>query len=148
MRQAGASAGVLDLGGNLLVFGAHPGTEIGVVDPNRPDRLLATLPVVDAAVATSGQYERFLEIDGRRFGHILDPRSGRPVPAGLSVTVIARRAILADALATAAVVLGAEAGRILLEETPQVEGILVVTDESGRHRLMSTTGYEGLPPAR
>ena len=70
MRRAGVSGGLVDLGGNLLVFEEGPAGQVGIIDP-------------------SGQYERYLEIDGRRFGHILDARTGWPVPGGLSATVVA-----------------------------------------------------------
>ena len=141
MRKSGATGGVVDLGGNILAFGQGPGHQVGIVDPTRDDRLLATIPLADASVATSGQYERFLTIQGRRYGHILDPRTGRPVPAGVSVTVVADKAILADALATAAVVLGMEGGLALLERTPGVEGIIVNVDGDGVLDLMTTSGF-------
>jgi thiamine biosynthesis lipoprotein len=147
MREAGARGGMMDLGGNILVFGLGPARQVGIVDPRGDDRLLAALPLTDAAAATSGQYERFLDIQGRRFGHILDPRTGWPVPSAMSVTVVADRAILADALATAAVVLGPKAGLALLEKSPGVEGVLAVSDDGVRLRLMTTTGYVALPDA-
>jgi len=141
MRQNGATGGVVDLGGNILAFGQGPSHQVGIVDPTREDRLLATIPLADASVATSGQYERFMTIEGRRYGHILDPRTGRPVPAGVSVTVVADKAILADALATAAVVLGMELGLDLLEGMPDVEGIIVNVDDDGVLDLVTTSGF-------
>ena len=70
----------------------------------------------DAAVVTSGTYERFFELDGVRYHHILDPKSGMPVSNGLaSVTIVGTRSDLCDALSTACFVLGEEAGRALLE---------------------------------
>jgi thiamine biosynthesis lipoprotein len=141
MRQNGATGGVVDLGGNILAFGQGPGHQVGIVDPTREDRLLATIPLVDASAATSGQYERFLTIEGRRYGHILDPRTGRPVPPGVSVTVVSNKAILADALATAVVVLGMERGLALLEGMPGVEGVVVSVDGDGVLDLMTTSGF-------
>ena len=76
-------------------------------------------------MATSGQYERTVTAAGRTWGHILDPRSGRPAPAGVAFTVIATAAIEADALATAAVVLGTDRGLALLEKWPGVEAVVV-----------------------
>ena len=109
------------------------------------DQVLATLPLTDGSVATSGQYENFLMIDGVPHGHILDPRSGLPVPGGLSITVLADRAMIADALATAAVVLGPESGLRLLESQPGVEGILFVRGEDGKTRILTTTGLVDSP---
>ncbi len=128
MARAGATGGVLDLGGNLLVFGHGPEPEVGVVDPDDPGAMLLTLPLSEGSVATSGQYERFVSVEGRSLGHIIDPRTGWPVPAGISATVLAPRALRADALATAVVVLGRERGLALLENTPNVEGVIIGAD--------------------
>ena len=125
MRRAGACGGVLDLGGNLVVFGEGPGREVGVVDPDDPQSLLLVVPVAEGAVATSGQYERFVAVDGQAFGHILDPRTGWPVAPGISATVLAPQAMWADALATAVVVLGVAEGLALLESLPGTEGVVV-----------------------
>ena len=141
MRKAGAGGGVIDLGGNVLVFGKGPGRQVGIVDPQQPDHLLASIPLINAAAATSGQYERYLMIKGHRYGHILDPRTGWPVSPGLSVTVVSDRAIIADALATAVVVLGPESGLDLLEKTDGVEGILALADGRGGFVLKTTSGY-------
>lgn len=145
MRSAGAQGGVVDLGGNVLVFGRWPGRRVGIVDPAREDLLLASVPLTDASAATSGQYEKYLTIGGCNFGHILDPRSGWPAAPGVSVTVVADRAILADALATSVVVLGADKGLALLEAFPGVEGVLAFPDGKGGLRLDTTSGYEALP---
>jgi len=142
MQRTGAIGGMLDLGGNLLVFGAGPGHEVGIVDPERPDALALTVPLSDKSVATSGQYEKFVTIGGQVYGHILDPRTGWPVPSVISATVIAPRAIRADALATAVVVLGADAGLALLENTPGIEGVVITGDSvrltSGLRKSMAT----------
>ena len=145
MRSAGARGGMIDLGGNVLVFGREPGMQVGIVDPRQDDLLLASIPLIDAAAATSGQYERYLTIQGRRYGHILDPRSGWPVVPDISVTVVADRAMLADALATAAVVLGQEKGLALLEKTSGVEGVLAFADAQGNLQLVTTSGYVEQP---
>jgi len=140
MKAAGAVGGYLDLGGNILVFGQQPGQQVGIVDPANPDEILASLPLAAGAVATSGQYERFLVLDGVSYGHIIDPRTGWPVTPGYSVTVLADRAILADALATAAVVLGAGQGHRLLETATGVEGVTVTEAPSGPAVLRATSG--------
>jgi len=145
MRRAGAASGVIDLGGNILVFGGDPPGQVGIVDPTRQDHLLATVSLADASVATSGQYERYITIQGRRYGHILDPRTGWPVPGGVSATVVAEKAVLADALATAAVVLGIDQGLALLERTPGVEGLMVTRNDDGGLDLRTTSGFATLP---
>ena len=79
--------------------------------PRRPDAAIATLSLAEGAVTTSGGYERFVEIDGRRYGHLVDPRTGWPVEGLLSVSVVASQAIVAGSIATVA----------LLQ--PQAEGL-------------------------
>jgi len=126
MRAAGASAGMLDLGGNVRVFGRGPGPggtwPIGIRDPRCPERVLGEVDLDSGSVATSGDYERFFERGGERFSHILDPRTGRPVRGVLQVTVAAPDGLTADVLSTALFVLGPEAGRRLLVREPGVEG--------------------------
>lgn len=141
MVRAGAAGGVLDLGGNLLVFGRGPAEDVGVVAPDDPDALAFTVPLDRGAVATSGQYERFATIAGRTYGHILDPRSGRPVQPGISATVVAPNAMWADALATAVVVMGRRAGLALLEEFPAIEGAVVTATE-----IHVTSGWTATRP--
>jgi len=145
MRRTGATGGVIDLGGNILTFGQGPHPKVGIVDPTREDRLLTGVALADASVATSGQYERYLTIQGRICGHILDPRTGWPVSPGVSATVVAEKAVLADALATAAVVLGVDRGLALLEMIPGVEGLMTVQDGHGELGLRMTSGFVSLP---
>ena len=131
MRAAGADGGLLDLGGNLLAFGSAAGDSVAVVAPDAPDRILATLAFGAGAVATSGQYERFVTIDGQPHGHILDPRNGRPVPRLGSVTVTAPSGRLADALATAVFVLGPEQGMALAARYAGTTCLIVASDGEG-----------------
>jgi thiamine biosynthesis lipoprotein len=140
MRKAGADGGYLDLGGNILVFGQGPAGRVAVADPRDRGEVLAVLPLRDGSVATSGQYERFLLLEGRTYGHILDPRTGWPVRPGFSVTVLAGEAVLADALATAAVVLGTDEGFALLESAPDVEAMAVIESPQGDLTCRSTSG--------
>ena len=125
LARVGARGGTVDLGGNLVVFGEGPGHEVGVVDPRDPGVLLLTIPLDRGAVATSGQYERFVTVADQAYGHVLDPRTGWPVASGCSATVIAPQALWADALATAVVVLGQERGLALLEDLEGIEGVVV-----------------------
>ncbi|MFO7610230.1 MAG: FAD:protein FMN transferase [Candidatus Krumholzibacteriia bacterium] len=130
MAAAGAAAGVLDLGGNLLVFGAGA-HEVGIVAPDDPAAVVATVTVGEGAVATSGQYERFVAADGERWGHILDPRRGEPVPRSGSVTIVAPTGELADALATAVFVLGPREGAAFAARFPGVGCVFVTAAPDG-----------------
>jgi thiamine biosynthesis lipoprotein len=102
--------------------------------------VLARLQLADRAVVTSGDYERFFEQDGVRYHHILDPRSGYPARLCQAVTVVAEQAALADAVATAAFVLGPELGMAFLRETEGVDGLIVAADGS----VEVTTGLQEL----
>jgi thiamine biosynthesis lipoprotein len=92
------------------------------------------LPVEDAAIATSGNYEQYVEIGGVRYSHNLDPRTGRPVKGIKSVTIISPSAELSDGLATAVTVMGPDAGLHLLNQLPGVHGIVI----DGRDRVLTT----------
>ncbi len=113
LRRAGAESGSVNFGGQVAVFGDGPAAGswlVPVAHPAHRDVPVATLRVRDASASTSSQSERFVEVHGRRFGHILDPRTGHPAPAWGSVTVVAADAAVADMLSTALFVLGPEAG--------------------------------------
>jgi thiamine biosynthesis lipoprotein len=124
----------IDAGGDLYLGGVNPEGEpwsVGIRHPRRDHELVASLRVSDQAVCTSGDYERRIpggEAASQPVGHhILDPRTGLPAPAAASVTVLAPGAMLADALATAAFVLGPEDGTALLERMG-VEGLIVTPE--------------------
>jgi thiamine biosynthesis lipoprotein len=109
--EHGIDSGVVDLGGDLTVIGPHPDGEpwrIGIRDPNRPDAAIATLFVERGGIASSGNYERFWELGGKRYGHILNPRTGWPVEGPLSVTVLADSCLEAGLTATIAMLKGEE----------------------------------------
>lgn len=115
-------------GGDLLVRGRKLSGpwRLGIQHPRRRGELMGELDLPEGgALVTSGDYERFVEIDGTRYHHIIDPRTGRPVRGTTAVTLTAPNATLADALSTAVFVLGPEAGLALVERTEGVEAILV-----------------------
>jgi thiamine biosynthesis lipoprotein len=111
-RARGARHGLVDLGGDLAIIGPHPdGTpwRVGIRDPREPARALLTLPLGWGAVASSGDYERCMVVDGVRYGHILDPRSGWPVRGLAAASVVASHCLVAGTLTTIALLKG-EAG--------------------------------------
>ncbi|MGH7545140.1 MAG: FAD:protein FMN transferase [Gemmatimonadota bacterium] len=133
LLEAGVRSALLDFGGQLLAFGSQEGGSgwrVAVADPSRRGKPAARLVLHDASAATTAASERFVSVDGERLGHVLDPRSGRPVAAWGSVTVVAEDPLAADVLSTALFVLGPEEGRrwlrahgdvraLFLEETPE-----------------------------
>ncbi|HUI99102.1 MAG TPA: FAD:protein FMN transferase [Usitatibacter sp.] len=118
LREAGARSAIVNLAGDLAVLGPHPDGSpwrIGVRHPRRPDAVIATIPVSSGAIATSGDYERFLEVDGVRHCHLLDPRTGRSARGFQSVTVHAASCLLAGSASTIAMLMGRDAGLRWLE---------------------------------
>lgn len=130
LRESGVRAGIVNAGGDLRTFGTKPGGKpwrIGVQDPDDSQGMVGVISLVDGSVATSGDYERYFEVDGVRYHHILDPSTGRPSRSVIrGVTVVAPECVLADALATAVFVMDTGRGRELLEGQDGVEGIWVL----------------------
>ena len=106
--QAGFRHGLVDLGGDIKIVGPHPdGTPwvVGIQHPRNPEAVMATLDLFHGAIATSGDYERFVEIDGRRYSHILSPRTGMPVNGLAGVSVAAPECIVAGSATTIAMLM-------------------------------------------
>jgi thiamine biosynthesis lipoprotein len=126
LRRRGLS-GFVDAGGNQYLIGTPPGKSIwmvGVKNPDARERLLGVIETRETSVSTSAAYANFLTVNGRAYGHILDPHSLRPSDAALSVTVLARDGTLADAVSTAAFVLGPTAGLELIDSFPGMSGVI------------------------
>ena len=112
LRAAGVRSAWLDLGGEIATIGTAPGGgrwRIAVRHPRRSDGVLGVVEIGEAAVSTSGDAERFVDDAVGHAGHVVDPHTGRPAHALVTATVVARSAMLADALSTAAVVMGDDA---------------------------------------
>jgi thiamine biosynthesis lipoprotein len=127
-KSQGVKAGVINASGDLTAWGLQPDGNpwrVGIADPRDPARILLWLPVDDAAVATSGDYEQYFEIGGVRYSHNIDPRSGVPVKGIKSVTIVSPSAELSDALATGVTVMGPSAGLHLIDQLPEVHGIII-----------------------
>jgi thiamine biosynthesis lipoprotein len=132
IAQAAAGFGIdnvlVDFGHDLRARGAPPGRpawHIGLEDPNHPGRTSGSLAINDLGVASSGDYVRSFKIGGRRYGHIIDPRTGWPVANGcIQATVIAGTCLQAGVLSTTAFVLGLQEGIALIRSFPAAEGII------------------------
>ena len=131
--EAGVRKCLINIGGDLRVFGGTPADpfRIGIRHPVEKDRIIGTLQIIDGAVATSGDYEKFTTIAGKRYSHILDPRTGMPVTWSPSVTVVAKDAVTADGFATGASVLGIENGLRVVDAAEDVDCI-IRQEEAGR----------------
>jgi thiamine biosynthesis lipoprotein len=113
MREAGATSAMVSLAGDLAILGPQPDGSawgVGVKHPRREGMLLATIPVSSGAIATSGDYERFIEVDGVRHCHVLDPRTGRSARGISSVTAHAPTCLVAGSATTIAMLKGAREG--------------------------------------
>lgn len=146
LSERGLERGLLDFGGQVLALGSETGDgtgwEVEVAHPSARDRPVVSLRLSDASAATTGTSERFVEVDGERVGHLLDPRTGRPVAPWGSVTVVARDPLTADALSTALYVLGADGALEWGQECPDV-GVLVLEDVGrGEIRARWSPGME------
>ena len=139
-RAHGVQNVLVDFGHDVRVLGAPPGAPcwaVGVEDPRMPGALRSRLAVTEAGIATSGDYIRYFEAGGRRFGHIIDPRNGYPVANECrSVTVVAGSCLEAGLLSTTAFVLGPKEGLDLIEDYFGAEGA-IVTERDERQ----TRGY-------
>jgi thiamine biosynthesis lipoprotein len=130
LLEQGAQSGYVNLGGDMRIIGPQPDGKpwaIGIQDPRNADAVVAVIPVHSGALATSGDYERFFELDGRRYCHILDPRSGQPVQGWRSVSVLAPLAVAAGSYATIAMLKG-PAGLAFLDDAKQA---YLAVDEAG-----------------
>lgn len=119
LNEMGAASALVNLAGDVAILGAQPGDvpwRVGIQHPRRADALLASLPVSSGAIATSGDYERFIEVDGVRHCHVLDPRTGRSARGFQSVTVHGPSCLVAGSASTIAMLKGARDGRAWLDD--------------------------------
>ncbi|MFT5824140.1 MAG: thiamine biosynthesis lipoprotein [Crocinitomix sp.] len=132
MLSFGVESGVVNAGGDLISWGEHPEKDmwtIGVVNPLKKNEVAICLDIKETAVVTSGNYEKFVEIDNKKYCHIINPKTGWPCNGLASVTIVCKDAEFADAMATTVFVLGANEGMKLINHLAGVEGVLI--DEKG-----------------
>jgi thiamine biosynthesis lipoprotein len=127
LTAAGIKQASVSAGGDSLIVGDRGGKPwtVGIQHPRDDDKMSAILPLVDTAVSTSGDYERFFERDGVRYHHILDPTTGRSATGALSVTILGPDATLTDGLSTSVFVLGLEQGLALINRLPGIDAIII-----------------------
>jgi FAD:protein FMN transferase len=134
MIESGATGGLVDAGGDIRCFGTAPegksGWNIGLQNPqtDQAENIILRFVINDTAITTSGDYYRFVSLDGERINHIFDPVSKTSARQLRSVSVIAPDALTADALSTAVTVLGKDKGKSLIETLPDVEAIIISAD--------------------
>lgn len=147
LRGHGIKSAMVLGAGNIAFVGLPPGRlywKIGIRHPRDEQGEIGILQVNSGAVATSGDYEKCVIIDGKRYSHIVDPRTGWPVEGNVaSVTVLAPTAEEADALSTAVFVMGAEKGMVFVESRGGVEAAIVTVDDSGKAGVLLSAGLAG-----
>ncbi|MET0108120.1 MAG: FAD:protein FMN transferase [Candidatus Thiodiazotropha sp.] len=139
LRQRGIGHALISAGGDSRLLGDHRGRpwHIGIQAPRDKERMAAILPLVDNAISTSGDYERFFERDGVRHHHIISPKTGRSAGTLLSVTIIGPNATLTDALSTSVFVLGAEKGMALVNRLEDIDAVII----DGDGEMITSDGF-------
>jgi len=128
----GVSSGIINASGDMNTWGKQASGDdwkVAITNPMNKNKVFALLPITNGAVVTSGNYEKYVNFNGKRYTHIIDPRTGYPSTGIISVTVFAPKAELADALATSVFVMGKEAGLDRINQIPQIECIII--DDKG-----------------
>ena len=134
--QRGAAGGIINASGDMNTWGTQPDGSpwtIGIINPMNKKNIFSWFSLEHNAVVTSGDYEKYTQINGLRYSHIIDPRTGVPARGIISCTIFASKAELADALATATFVMGIESGLFLINQIPNTEAI-VIDDQGNIHR--------------
>jgi len=133
LRRRGLS-GFIDAGGNQYLLGTPPGKRAwttGIRSPESPDHLLGVVETAETSVSTSGNYATFVEIGGRKYGHVIDPHTLRPSDGALSVTILSRDGTMADAMSKAVFILGPSAGLKLVDSTPGMSAVIAYRRKDG-----------------
>ncbi|TAK66316.1 MAG: FAD:protein FMN transferase [Bacteroidetes bacterium] len=135
LKSNGIESALINHSGDIYALGAPPEEdfwEIGIVDPMLPEEIITTTRINNQALSTSGNYENFVEADGKRIGHLLNPATGKPSSTILSGTTIAPSAIEADALSTGLFVMGIEKAKNVMPQLNHVQFIGVVENGEGQ----------------
>lgn len=144
LKGRGIPAALVNAGGDILAYGTKPDGQpwrIGLQHPRDSRELLAVLTMFDQAMVTSGDYERYFLVDGKRYSHIIDPRSGFSARETASVTVMADSAAYADGLATGILVLGPEEGMAVVESLPGVHALIITEGPNKALELHVSKGF-------
>jgi thiamine biosynthesis lipoprotein len=128
MIRNGVSSGIVNAAGDLTAWGLQPNGKpwtIGIADPGNPQAAFSSLDISDMAVATSGNYEKYVVIDGKKYSHTIDPRTGFPVTGIKSVTIICPNAEIADAMATPVMTMGIKVGLNIINQMKNIACIII-----------------------
>jgi len=128
MKLHGVESGVVNASGDLTAWGLQPNGNpwtVGIANPDAPDEVFSYMNITDLSVATSGNYEKYIFVNGRKYSHTIDPRTGLPVTGIKAVTIITTHAELADAMATPVTIMGVNAGLDMINQMKNIEAIII-----------------------
>jgi len=128
MKKMGAESGIVNASGDLATWGYQPDGKpwtIGIADPNAKVQIFSYMNITNMAIATSGNYEKYIMINGKKYSHTIDPRTGLPVRGIKSVTIISPNAEIADAMATPVMIMGIHAGLDMINQMKDIEAIII-----------------------
>ncbi|HTI10531.1 MAG TPA: FAD:protein FMN transferase [Puia sp.] len=131
MREMGVTSGVVNASGDLTAWGYQPDGSpwtIGIVNPDSTGQIFSSMNITDMAIATSGNYEKYVVIDGKKYSHTINPRTGLPVTGIKSVTILCPNAEIADAMATPVMIMGIRAGLDMINQLQHIEAVLIDDD--------------------
>ena len=135
MQQLGITDGIVNASGDLTTWGLQPNGDewtVGIANPNISGEVFSFLKISGLAVATSGNYEKFIMIDGKKYSHTIDPRTGLPVTGIKSVTIITKNAEIADAMATPVTIMGVKAVLHMINQMKDVD-VIIIDDHDKIH---------------
>jgi len=133
LKERGVKSGIVNAAGDLTAWGYQPNGKpwtIGIANPDAARDAFSFLEITNTSVATSGNYEKFVMIGGKRYSHTIDPKTGLPVRGIKSVTIICNNAEIADAMATPVMIMGVKVGLDLINQLKDVAGIIMDDDDN------------------
>ena len=128
MKEQGVTSGVVNASGDLTTWGLQPNGNpwtVGIANPDAKHNVFSYMSITDMAVATSGNYEKFVMIDGKKYSHTINPRTGLPVTGIKSVTIITTNAEIADAMATPVMIMGIRTGLDMIDQIKDIEAVII-----------------------
>ena len=145
LQEKGVKSGIINASGDLNAWGKQPDGKdwmVAIVNPLNKEKVFSWMPIHNSAIVTSGNYEKYVTLNGELYSHIIDPRTGYPSKGILSVSVFTKSAELADALATSVFVMGVETGLDFINQLNHVECIIV----DAKSKIITSKNIELKPP--
>jgi thiamine biosynthesis lipoprotein len=133
MKEQGVESGVVNASGDMSAWGVQPNGKkwtVGIANPDSSNEIFSYMTITDMAVATSGNYEKFIMVNGKKYSHTINPRTGLPVTGIKSVTIITTNAEIADAMATPVMIMGINTGLDLINQMKDIEAVIIDDDNN------------------